>query len=212
MKSSCKIDCDYVMIRHRHWSLQKHQEKIRKIKRDKPKLEKSSVSCVKKQKNYSEVGREIEIERSNQILLEKILEINCRNSPKKKQKAQISVKSLNCATRKNEAQRIITENQIISKRINTQKSWIMKKVFDREFEMYQKYCSSMSRKHFLKYNQQWFPHKHESVSSNKLKIHKILENKSLKLKNSTPEPRKIPLSPQSNLLIEDDSSYEEDFQ
>ena len=218
MKSRRGIECDFIVIKDRHMSLQRHHERLQKIQHTEPKRSNKILHTPQRIKSYGEVGRKIEIERSNQILLEKLIDINKRHANKEKRssKSMTSIKSLNESTRKTEAQRIRCENELISKRIITQKPLITtKRVFDREFEMYKKYCNLLSRKHFLKYNE-FFPLDGFAVrKKNRSKtpppliglktINTSISTNIKPIKKDVPEPSK-------NLMIEDDSSYEDDFQ
>ena len=61
------------------------------------------------------------------------------------------MKSLNLAVRKKEAKRILSENKLIAKRITKQRSKILKKQFDSDYNLHKTYKSRLSKVKFLKF-------------------------------------------------------------
>ena len=92
---------------------------------------------LKKTKEFETNERNLEINRDNQVLLNKLVEISAGKwSSVKKEKEVVSVpgpKSLNVGQRKRETERIEKENHAFAKRLFDKQAQISKKRFDEEY-------------------------------------------------------------------------------
>jgi hypothetical protein len=132
-------------------------------------------------------------------------------SPSNKSATTTKLKSLNLQFRRKEAERIINENELIAKRIKTQRPQINKKRLDKDFEQYQKYKEQVSKLRLLKYQEIIRTRTPEFRGKN------ITPNSDIEKGNREKEFEISHVFARKTnhfgleLSIEDDSSYEEDF-
>ena len=211
------IESDLVTIKERQKSLLKHYERLKEIKQSEPKILTIRSSSINKGMSYSEKGRKLEITKTNKALLEKLAHITKRKTEPAEPFSQTTknIKSLNLPYRKKEAQRIVNENEQIAKRLRKQKAQINKKKFDKDYEKFKQYRVQLSKSRLLKYqeNCNCFPLLSErkersmtpTLDSSNFTIEKDHAFNFNLHKNSTNNRN------QEVLTIEDDSSYEDDF-
>ncbi|OMJ65051.1 hypothetical protein SteCoe_39561 [Stentor coeruleus] len=216
MQTLKSLDSDYVAIKERQRFLIKHYERLKEIKGTGSKTQIPRAKSQKKHKAYFEIGRNLEIKKSNKILLDKLTSINKRITKNlEPQPCSIkSLKSLNLTSRKQETQRIINENEKIIKRIISQKPQILKKKFDRDFEKHEIYKSNLSKIRLLKYKK--YCENMTPLSDRKDKSMTPIES------NVTPSEKNQNICPgffqrgkffneEIHDSVEDDSSYENYF-
>lgn len=216
MKSGNFIESDYGAIKQRHKSLLKHYERLKEIKKAEPKPNFLKTGSVPKTKAYYDIGRKLEISRTNKVLLEKMMHITNRKATKidKLSATTKNLKSLNLQYRKKEASRIVDENEKIAKRLRKQKALITKKKLDKDFEKFKQYRVQVSKSKFLKYQESF---KNSSALSERKdrSMTPTLEKNNLdteRTRVSVPSIRKSAgVANNNELAIEDDSSYEDDF-
>lgn len=203
------IEGSYATIKYRQSSLLQHYERLKEIKGSIHKRRSISFISIAKSMPYREIERNYEIEKSNKVLLDKLIEINTRKCAEIKSNLQLSRENIKKSAQISRAKRLLIENMSIAKRIVKQKPLITKKILEKEFELHKKYSQLLSRKHLLKLNSNLHilpsVYKRKYVSKTPPPISKseggIARNseKSLErnMKNST------------DLAIEDDSSVDE---
>lgn len=218
MQALKALDSDYVAIKERQRFLIKHYERLKEIKETDSKTQISRTTSQKRHKPYFEIGRNLEIQKTNKILLDKLASINKRSTKKLEPQSHSSkaLKSLNLTSRRQEAQRIINENEQIVKRITSQKPQILKKKFDMDFEKHEKYKGNLSKLRLLKYKE--YCKSISPISDRKGKsMTPTIES------NITPSEKNHNINPsffqRGNFFngeihgsVEDDSSYEDDFE
>jgi Hemingway/CFA97 len=207
------IESDYTAIRLRQKSLIKHYERLKEIKLAEPKPV-TQATPLNKNKPYSEIERKIEISRNNKALLSRIININNRKTDIIHKSATINnLKSLNMPYRKKEAKRIVNENEQIAKRLQQQKPFIHKKKFDKDFEQFKKYRVQLSKSRLLKY-QDFNGNLPTTIGNKGRSMTPTLHSSQFNTERdqlSTPTIAKNMTRNQFALTVEDDSSYEADF-
>ena len=217
MLSKNFIESDFVAIKERQKSLIKHYERLYEIKKSEPKSPLLKTGSLIKVKPYCEIDRKLEISRNNKVLLEKIAHITKRKTEAQEKYSQTArnPKSLNLPFRKKEAERIFTENEQIAKRINTQKALITKKQFDKNFENFKKYRDQLSKTRFLIYQENCT--RVLAIKDGKDRsITPALESPNFKIETNRSHTPTLCINTTSKMManpmdIEDDSSYEDDF-
>ncbi|CDW76589.1 UNKNOWN [Stylonychia lemnae] len=132
-----------------------HQKKLFKIKED---LEKKRLKKINADQSYEHLKSQMikkinEIKRSNQILLEKLLDISKgKRCEVKQENLQLTLpqqKSLNYQVKKKEAERIDTENQKIMERIVNQNPSLSSKKMHQDYQETKKYKKLKEQKKVL---------------------------------------------------------------
>ncbi|OMJ77044.1 hypothetical protein SteCoe_23443 [Stentor coeruleus] len=211
------LDSDYVTIKERQRFLIKHYERLKEIKQTDSKTQISRTASQKKHKPYLETDRNLEIKKTNKILLDKLASINKRSTKKLEPQPHFfkGLKSLNLTLRRQEAQRIINENEQIVKRITSQKPQILKKKFDRDFEKHEIYKGNLSKIRLLKYKEYCESISPISDRKGKSMTPTIESNVTPSEKNQNINPsffqRERFFNEEMHGSVEDDSSYEDDF-
>ncbi|OMJ66434.1 hypothetical protein SteCoe_36717 [Stentor coeruleus] len=217
MQTLKSLDSNYVTIKERQKFLIKHYERLKEIKETDSKTQISRTISQKKHKPYFEIGRNVEIKKTNKILLDKLASINKRNTKILEPQSHCNkiLKSLNLALRKQEAQRIINENEQIVKRITSQKPRILKKIFDRDFEKHEKYKENLSKIRLLKYKKLCESISPLSYRKGKSMTPTVASNTTSSEKNQYINPNFFQrgnfFNEEMHGSVEDDSSYEDDF-
>ncbi|OMJ87589.1 hypothetical protein SteCoe_10680 [Stentor coeruleus] len=146
------IEGSYVTIKYRQSSLLQHYERLREIKNSIHKKRSISFVSIGKNLPHREIERTYEIEKSNKVLLNKLIEINTRKYSEIKSNLQLSRENIKKSAQVSRARRLLLENLSIAKRIIKQKPLITKKILEKDFELHKKYSQLLSRKHLLKLN------------------------------------------------------------
>lgn len=213
------IDSDFIMLKDRQKSLQKHYEKLNTIKNSELKKP-IQKSVPPKPKSSVPSERKQEISRNNKILLEKITSISHRKLDLPMPQLK-TVKSLNRQLRIEKAQKINEENEQIAERLKNQKPLILKRLQDRAFEDHKKYKDQVSRTRLLKY-QETFRTKSPQLGKPRSPNFGDLEVKSDndKVKSLTqriisstpvPPPKAFKNPEEFSYTLLSDSSYSDDF-
>ena len=203
----------YFAIKERQKSMLRHYKRLQQIRNNEPKKSITNMQTAKRCRPYSEIERKMEIERSNKVLLEKLIDINQRKkSAEALTRSMFNLKSLNQSIRKKAAEKINNENEVYSKRILMQKPLILKKDFDKNFAAYKKYCEQLSKKHLIKFREEFI--QLPGINAKKIRAKSPNFCKSIKkiVKHKSDTPKlNADYKEKRDFLIEDDSSYEDDF-
>ncbi|OMJ90349.1 hypothetical protein SteCoe_7262 [Stentor coeruleus] len=206
------VESDYIVIKHRQQTLLRHYEKLKEIKNTTLKKITRSFNSSQRSRPYSEIERKYEIERGNKSLLNRLIEINSRKTPDAKSSFSTkSIKSLNKSVRQTRTKRISFENASIVSRLIKQKPFIVKKNFDKDYQIAQKYSQLLSKKHLLKLNSNllYLPSIKKKMTSKSQKS-SFLKEKKIKIDSSRRGANELSNTKNyTEFTLEDDSSYEE---
>jgi hypothetical protein len=139
---------DFLELKVRQKSLQKHYEKLKEIQSAEPKHFYSRTTPNIKSKTSLSSDRKQEISRNNKILLERITSITQRK-PDHPSTGAKAVKSLNFQRRKEQVKKINQENELLAERLRSQKALILKRNLDKDFEKAKKYKEQVSKKKLI---------------------------------------------------------------
>lgn len=206
------VESNYIVIKHRQQTLLRHYEKLKEIKDTMPKHRLRSFNSSQRPKPYSEIERKYEIERGNKALLNRLIAISSRKTPDAKSSlSSTCTKSLNKSVRQIRTNKISFENTSLVSRIIKQKPFIIKKNFDKDYQMSKKYSQLLSKKHLLKFNSNllYLPSIKKKMTSKSQKSSFLKEKNNKSFSNHRESNELTNTKIFTEFTLEDDSSFEE---
>lgn len=217
MKIRSSVLPDYTEIRQRQESLLKHHQRLVEITHKPLKKQSLNLISIKKTVPYSEITRKIDIQKTNRLLLSKLVHINNRKINKTlKSKSLENFKGCNQYKRKEHQKKINNENRFNAKKVASLKPHINKNIFDKEFMEKKKYLGMMSRKHVIPYayNVAYLPSvkKVNKINKNESCTPTYTSRKRFNCKTFQPKSKSVAgVNKKAINSLQDNEIYEDDF-